>query len=209
MATAYEARHLFQASSDDSMDDAQFKTPMSPPPHLGHLSVHSEYPFSDPDLDQIESDDSLDEDDDGHSVGGFSPPAWRRLGDGNRSSGFWRRADNPLSYYGHARQSGSTSSFHPDDDVLEQAIRTRLPTGSLSPEKGRTPTAEPEAHNGGEDDTLVDHTKSERGSPRKGSRESKSSEDEKERIMASMSPETIKENCMFDLIGVEPTGVLT
>ncbi|OAA68050.1 hypothetical protein SPI_00245 [Niveomyces insectorum RCEF 264] len=30
------------------------------------------------------------------SVGGYSPPAWRRLGNGDRSSGFWRKGDNIL-----------------------------------------------------------------------------------------------------------------
>ena len=30
------------------------------------------------------------------SDGGYSPPAWRRLGNGDRSSGFWRSGDNIL-----------------------------------------------------------------------------------------------------------------
>ncbi len=177
------------------MDDVQFKTPMSPPPQLGHLSIHSAYPFSDPELDQIESDDSLDEeDDDGHSVGGYSPPAWRRLGNGNRSSGFWRQNQNHLAYHGNPRQTPPGSDF-PDEDVLEQAIRTRLPTGSLSPEKGRSP--EPEARASAEDETLVNHAKSERGTPVKGDQPSKTDEDGKSSMMASMSPETVRDNCTF------------
>jgi hypothetical protein len=88
------------------------------------------------------------------SVGGYSPPAWRRLGNGDRSSGFWRRTDDILggAGAGGAGPSGHGRELSPelfDDDiegdidmgdldndvVLERAIRTRLPTGSLSPEK--------------------------------------------------------------------------
>ncbi|KAK7752276.1 hypothetical protein SLS62_005812 [Diatrype stigma] len=214
-ATAYEAaatRHPFhQPPGGDSMDmdDVQFKTPMSPPPLLGHLSSISGYPFSDPDLDQVESDDSSleEDDDDGLSAGGYSPPAWRRLGNGNRSSGFWRQNENHLAYYRrpshqghHQSHSRSPSSFHPEDEeVLEQAIRTRLPTGSLSPEKGRTP--DPDARGGsgsgsgaGEDDTLVDHVKSERGSTSKGRVRSRSVAGEKMSIMGSMPPEGVRDN---------------
>ena len=207
MATAYEARHPFQlaaaaaaaaaAVEDGSVEELPFKTPMSPPPpHLGHLSAHSGFPFSDPETDHAESDDSLDEeDDDSHSVGGYSPPAWRRLGNGSRSSGFWRQREN--HYFGHnsnannplrqQRMSRDSSSFPPDEDVLEQAIRTRLPTGSLSPEKGRTP--DPDVRTA-EDDTLIGHVKSERGSPLKGGMD-----DENLNIMASMSPEAARNNC--------------
>ena len=206
MATAYEARHPFQvaaaaaaaaaAAGDGSVEDLPFKTPMSPPPpHLGHLSAHSGFPFSDPETDHAESDDSLDEeDDDSHSAGGYSPPAWRRLGNGSRSSGFWRQREN--HYFGHSGNinnplSRDSSSFHPDEDVLEQAIRTRLPTGSLSPEKGRTP--DPDTRTG-EDETLVDHVKSERGSPLKGGMGV-----EKLSIMTSMSPEAARDNCEVPL----------
>ncbi|RYP19864.1 hypothetical protein DL765_003118 [Monosporascus sp. GIB2] len=190
MTAAYEARHHPFPSNTASVDDLQFKTPMSPPSHSGHLSLHSAYHFSDPDLDQMESDDSMDEDnDDGHSAGGYSPPAWRRLGNGSRSSGFWRQSENHLAYHVHRRSGLSGPGFHQDEDVLEQAIRTRLPTGSLSPEKGRSP--DPGAH--GEDETLVDHVKSERGSP-KGDGGRTATEDERRSMMASMSPETARGN---------------
>lgn len=108
------------------------------------------------------------------SNGGFSPPAWRRLGNGDRSSGFWRTPDagsgGPAQ---HSSLSGGDGGAHTltarrlmspmsrglspaldlDDDLdlaqhdvggneaelLEQATRTRLPMGSMSPEKERSP----------------------------------------------------------------------
>lgn len=97
------------------------------------------------------------EEDDQSSVGGYSPPAWRRLGNGDRSSGFWRRSDAESLM----REAGSTRPSTPglesdledddldigdvlgaDDEILRRAIKTRLPTGSLSPEKGRSPEPE-------------------------------------------------------------------
>lgn len=103
---------------------------------------------------------------DSGSNGGYSPPAWRRLGNGDRSSGFWRSPDHFLkatmattSGFGggdrsrvsgvlhHRYPSRDTSvdiddvdlGFSDGDEALEQAIRTRLPTGSVSPEKERSP----------------------------------------------------------------------
>ncbi|PHH71588.1 hypothetical protein CDD80_5124 [Ophiocordyceps camponoti-rufipedis] len=69
------------------------------------------------------------------SVGGYSPPAWRNLGNGDRSRGFW---NPPLASY----RPFSPMSDSEDDEVLEKAIRTRLPQGSMSPEKGRSPSPE-------------------------------------------------------------------
>lgn len=88
--------------------------------------------------------------------GGYSPPAWRRLGNGDRSSGFWRKGDNLLGYgglppmnehhdFGYYSGDDDDDDEYDDDDVLAAAIRTRLPTGSLSPEKERSP--EPEYYN--------------------------------------------------------------
>ncbi|ELQ38193.1 hypothetical protein OOU_Y34scaffold00548g9 [Pyricularia oryzae Y34] len=102
-----------------------------------------------------------------------SPPAWRRLGNGDRSSGFWRSPDHFLkapmattSGFGTADCSGSGGRLHhrfssrdpsvdiddvdlgfsDGDDALQQAIRTRLPTGSVSPEKERSPEPEFTSH---------------------------------------------------------------
>ncbi|KAJ3467388.1 hypothetical protein MRS44_004952 [Fusarium solani] len=90
------------------------------------------------------------------SAGGYSPPAWRRLGNGDRSSGFWR---GPHDFLAAGMQRGGLSTLREsspefDDDsedemVLERAIRTKLPKGSQSPDKGRSPS--PERH---EDRTI-------------------------------------------------------
>lgn len=95
----------------------------------------------------------------GESGGGYSPPAWRRLGNGDRSSGFWRRPESSTGIAGgfkrespsgfggiRSRRSSPFDYESADDDdddneaVLRAAMRTRLPTGSLSPEK-EDPTA--------------------------------------------------------------------
>ncbi|KAL4407257.1 hypothetical protein CABS03_11696 [Colletotrichum abscissum] len=92
------------------------------------------------------------------SVGGYSPPAWRRLGNGSRDSGFWRRSDDLLGAFspqlhGHHQGFGgfksreSSPEYDSDGDegesVLRRAMRTRLPTGSMSPDKARSPSPEP------------------------------------------------------------------
>lgn len=88
--------------------------------------------------------------------GGYSPPAWRRLGNGDRSSGFWRKGgDNLLGYgglppeldYDSVDECDDDDDDVEEDDILAAAIRTRLPTGSMSPEKERSP--EPEWRGGG------------------------------------------------------------
>jgi hypothetical protein len=108
------------------------------------------------------------------SVGGYSPPAWKRLGNGDRSSGFWRRPDSDRTdtdttaryEFGGFNAIGRSRETSPeledsqlnemlmdgeldfgsvdgnDDEVLDRAVRTRLPTGSLSPEKERSPDPE-------------------------------------------------------------------
>ncbi|KAK0672944.1 hypothetical protein QBC41DRAFT_352930 [Cercophora samala] len=108
------------------------------------------------------------------SGGGYSPPAWRRLGDGGRSSGFWQpqtvirsnnnhqdgfnkqydllgrsmREDSPDSVMDGFRGYGGGGYGQPgedihwlNDEILQEAIRTRLP-GSMSPEKERSPELE-------------------------------------------------------------------
>lgn len=92
--------------------------------------------------------------------GGYSPPAWRRLGNGDRSSGFWRKGgDNLLGYGGLPPDLDYDSLDECDedvdlgedeeDDILAAAIRTRLPTGSMSPEKERSPEPEWRGMGGG------------------------------------------------------------
>ncbi|PHH59329.1 hypothetical protein CDD81_3379 [Ophiocordyceps australis] len=105
----------------------------------------------------------LDDDDDESetaSVGGFSPPAWRNLGNGDRSRGFWKSAHqvvqsphrrsyrSPRLYFHDSDEGSDDEETLPSehDMILEQAIRTRLPQGSLSPDKGTSPSPEVIAH---------------------------------------------------------------
>ncbi|KAI1374404.1 hypothetical protein F4677DRAFT_455420 [Hypoxylon crocopeplum] len=120
---------------------------MSPPPTqrpFGYQSTHSGFGFSDEDPDlPDESDDNMD--DMSMSNGNYSPPAWRRLQNGDRCYGNWRGGRDFLG--GDERRTSNIFQ----NNIFEEARRTRLPTGSLSPEKGSTP--EPDATT--EDDTLV------------------------------------------------------
>lgn len=74
--------------------------------------------------------------------GGYSPPAWRRLGNGNRSSGFWRGPSDDFlpatAPMASTRDSSPGFDDTEDESVLDRAIHTRLPRGSLSPDKGRS-----------------------------------------------------------------------
>ena len=150
--------HDFEASSPPLPSAAAGKSPA-----FGYPAHRSGFLESDP----TDTDESLR---DSVSAGGYSPPAWRRLGNGDRSSGFWRKSDNilgsplppmlPAAHHLYRPRSLSRASsrdaydgYGDDDDLahfgddemaedaryLAQAIRTRLPTGSLSPEKGRSP----------------------------------------------------------------------
>ncbi|KAM3530627.1 hypothetical protein NHJ13051_001291 [Beauveria bassiana] len=85
------------------------------------------------------------------AAGGYSPPAWRRLGNGGRSRGFWSSPQTdelafhsplspsfPESSALSAESDGESSdSSEATTDILERAIQTRLPQGSQSPEKRR------------------------------------------------------------------------
>ncbi|KAL2162216.1 hypothetical protein VTH06DRAFT_7129 [Thermothelomyces fergusii] len=143
---------------DASLDD--FARSIGNPNRLpfGYPSTHSGFRSDDP----SETDASDSE----ASAGGYSPPAWRRLGNGDRSSGFWRRGDGIANLYdggddaadvdvdvddddddllAGARSRESSPEYESADEgdpILAQAIRTRLPTGSLSPEKGGSPEPE-------------------------------------------------------------------
>ena len=76
----------------------------------------------------------------------YSPPAWRRGADGRRSSGFWNSGSRTLGKR-HFESRESSPEYESADDgqdeTLAAAARTRLPTGSLSPEKKRSPSPEP------------------------------------------------------------------
>ncbi|RFU31649.1 hypothetical protein B7463_g4665, partial [Scytalidium lignicola] len=75
------------------------------------------------------------------SNGRFSPPAWRREGNGHRSSGFWNSTyQNGKSRLSREESMEYESADDAVDETLAAAIRTRLPTGSLSPEKRRSPS---------------------------------------------------------------------
>ena len=79
-----------------------------PSPHSasGFLAHSDRGTDQDPDLDSLP--DSV-------SAGGYSPPAWRRLGNGDRSSGFWRKSDNILGC--HQRENEERSMYDSDDDL--------------------------------------------------------------------------------------------
>lgn len=91
------------------------------------------------------SEDSESEMGDSMSGGGYSPPAWRRTKSGSRSSGFWERNKSVLGERNAnipGKRSGNWRSESPPYDsgdegdvTLAIAARTKLPTGSLSPEK--------------------------------------------------------------------------
>ncbi|KAG7128404.1 hypothetical protein HYQ45_011952 [Verticillium longisporum] len=113
--------------------------PTTPPhPHFGYPSHHSGFRSDDTESDLLDPVDS---------PGGYSPPAWRRLGNGNRDSGFWRKTNDILGTF-PPRGSRASSPAYDDadllgDDVLDRAVRTRLPTGSMSPDKRRSPSPAP------------------------------------------------------------------
>ncbi|KAF5617024.1 hypothetical protein F52700_12776 [Fusarium sp. NRRL 52700] len=107
---------------------------LPPSPSLPHHSAHrSEAAMTEGDLEESET----------ASASGYSPPAWRRLGNGDRSSGFWR-APQDFMHRGMStlRESSPELDDSEDDGVLERAIRTRLPRGSQSPGKGRSMSPE-------------------------------------------------------------------
>lgn len=98
------------------------------------------------------SDDSESEMAESLSGGGYSPPAWRRTKSGVRSSGFWERDDHILGKRSRNSREPSPEYESADegDDILAAAVRTRLPTGSMSPEKRRSPSPDPYPIGGGD-----------------------------------------------------------
>ncbi|KAI0378923.1 hypothetical protein F5Y04DRAFT_272227 [Hypomontagnella monticulosa] len=128
---------------------------MSPPPQrpFEYPIAHSGFGYSDEEPDpHDESDDNMD--DTSVSNGNYSPPAWRRLQNGDRCYGNWRGREDIFGDLNLPKRS-SFNTFNPNglfqNDIFEAARRTRLPTGSLSPDKGPTPERDATT----EDDTLV------------------------------------------------------
>ncbi|TQS39376.1 hypothetical protein Golomagni_00101 [Golovinomyces magnicellulatus] len=77
------------------------------------------------------------------SGGLYSPPAWHRDSYGNRSSCFWKPPPVLLRRSRrHSIESNPDFDFtnFDEDETLAVAARTRLPSGSLSPEKRRSPS---------------------------------------------------------------------
>ncbi|CAG8976140.1 hypothetical protein HYALB_00002421 [Hymenoscyphus albidus] len=107
-------------------------------PSIGYPSHHSGF----------RSETSSEMGDSSLSGGRFSPPAWRRDGNGNRSSGFWNRGQSRLGLGGGDSRDGTPECESGDerDRTLEAAARVRLPTGSLSPEKQRSPSPAPNGY---------------------------------------------------------------
>ncbi|KAI1827351.1 hypothetical protein F4861DRAFT_529367 [Xylaria intraflava] len=163
---------------------------MSPMPRqFEYPPAHSGFGFSagSPDVHD-ESDDNLD--DSSISTGNYSPPAWRRLENGDRWYGNWRGGNDILVR--RALSKSKPLGPYYDTDVFEAARRTRLPTGSLSPEK-----CTPEPDTSCEDDTLV-KVKSESAPPMQGVDDDDQEEDQiegqKQSMMASMSPGVVRDN---------------
>ncbi|PQE16915.1 Cytochrome c-like domain protein [Rutstroemia sp. NJR-2017a BBW] len=117
------------------------------PLHFGYPSQHSGF------RNDSDSEDLADS----ASVGGYSPPAWRREENGNRTNGFWNRHSNNNIIHGkdlakRPKARGVSRDSSPEyesadegqgDAALATAVRTRLPTGSISPEKKRSPSPSP------------------------------------------------------------------
>lgn len=96
------------------------------------------YPSSHSEFRSDHLDSDSEEDVRPESSGGYSPPAYRRTRDGGRSTDFWNPHDNVL-------KRESSPEWHSGDEfdaTLAAATRTRLPTGSISPEKRRSPSPE-------------------------------------------------------------------
>jgi hypothetical protein len=147
MATIEEIEGLFDdhPSLDASLQDFEPESSeLGQSPRFGpYASHHSGYRSEDSDSERAES----------VSGGGYSPPAWRRTKNGMRSSGFWRSSDNVLGKRSRGSRDSSPEYESADDGadgILAAAARTRLPTGSSSPEKRRSPSPDPYPTGGGD-----------------------------------------------------------
>ncbi|TQV97539.1 hypothetical protein IF1G_03282 [Cordyceps javanica] len=171
--TAEEEEHHLDASLQDFEPPASPASPMteatSPTSTRQSSVLASSEPATEEGDHRPAASSNLGADSEADSAaGGFSPPAWRRLGNGDRSSGFWRHQrdddddddddDDTLAVLARRRLSPrGLSPFSDDSDdgdegslsggssILQRAIQTRLPAGSQSPEKLRTPSPQVQA----------------------------------------------------------------
>lgn len=127
----FEEHPSLDASLQDFEPTSSEIGQLSPSPRFGYPSHHSGF-----------RSDSESEMADSVSGGRYSPPAWRRDGNGNRSSGFWNRTTLGKRSREDSRESSPEyeSADDGEDATLAAAARTRLPTGSISPEKQRSPS---------------------------------------------------------------------
>ncbi|KAK3381625.1 hypothetical protein B0H63DRAFT_524327 [Podospora didyma] len=133
--------HHLDMSLEDFEPSIGSRSPGLP---FGYPSAHSGFQSSS-DVEEEEGMGSVLGEDDlasEASAGGYSPPAWRRLGNGDRSSGFWRKSSDfggPGGGGYDSRESSLEYESADEGEILAQAIRTRLPAGSMSPDKERSP----------------------------------------------------------------------
>lgn len=138
MATIEELEGLFDdhPSLDASLQDFEpGSCEIGQSPHFGYPSHHSGF-----------RSDTESENGDSISGGRYSPPAWRRDGNGNRSSGFWNNRSSALGKRSRGSEDSSPeyeSADDGEDATLAAAARIRLPTGSLSPDKMRSMSPSP------------------------------------------------------------------
>lgn len=134
---------------DDSLLDLD-----SPPSPLKVVTDLPAAPRSDSTTEDLEDSDLA-------SGGGFSPPAWSNLSSPNPIHAFWRPrmplppTSSPPETDDEDGDEDELEDENEDDDdddelddseddaILEEAIRTRLPNGSLSPVKGQSPSPDP------------------------------------------------------------------
>ena len=144
-ATIEELESLFNdhPSLNASLQDFEHgSTDLNQSHRFGYPSHHSGF------RSETESDIAPSD-----SGGRYSPPAWRREGNGHRSSGFWNRQNHTLRDRSRGSRE-STPEYESADEgrdaTLEAARRVRLPTGSISPEKRRSPSPDSFSLRGGE-----------------------------------------------------------
>jgi hypothetical protein len=143
--------------TEASLDDVDFATPMTPPlKELEHLGARFDIGFSGEGPDELdensESDVSLD--DARSTSSNYSPPAWRTLDDNPDDCPCRDRKDDvtrntpstPGNKLGHHNAVLNNHAILTMNEIFEAARRARLPTGSLSPEKGRSPEPESRGH---------------------------------------------------------------
>ena len=143
---------------DDALDVSLRDLEPPPSPEFLRSSVEPSEPATTTDGDDEDDRDLLDSEI--GSVGGYSPPAWRRhvppsnqhlhlpphLQHGGRlGNGLWRGPVDALGTLPFTGESSPDRNTHCDSDregILERAIRTRLPRGSESPFKRRSTSPE-------------------------------------------------------------------